>query len=102
MTDAILVTKHAMVRYLERKHGRKVKRLCREVRKAGDVAVLQAMERDHGLDVDELRAEMLAPPVRTALFGGASAIKHGGVKFLFGDGKIITVVPTAGRTRGGL
>ncbi len=94
MIDALLVTKHAMVRYLERKHGRKVKRLCREVRKAGDVAVLQAMEAEHGLDVDELRAEMLSPEVRTALHGGASGIKRDGVRFVFADGKIITVTPT--------
>lgn len=91
---APIVTAHAMVRYLERKHGRMVKRLCRTVRKSGDVAVLRELAANHGLDRAALQAEMLAPPVCEAMAAGARAVKHGGVWFVFENSRIVTVTPT--------
>ena len=91
-----VVTKHAMVRYLERKRGEKVKRLCRDVRKAGDFAVVNALVTHHGLDVPALIDEMLAQPVVEAFEAGAKAIKHDGVKFVFDNGHLVTVTPVAG------
>ena len=88
-----LVTAHAMVRYLERKRGERVKRICRKARKLGDGAVLTELSACHGLDQGALVREMLAPPVVDAWRAGANAVKHDGVKFLFADGKVVTVVP---------
>ena len=89
-----LVTNHAMVLYLERKHGRMVKRLCRQVRKAGDHAVIAELAEKHDVDLDALRREMLSPVVVEAFRAGAKSIKFGGVRFFFAGGKIVTVTPT--------
>lgn len=89
------VTMHAIVRYLERKHGLNVKRLCANVRRSGDPAVVNELVAKHGFDIDAVKAEMLAPPVVEAFEAGARAVKYAGVRYLFGNGKIVTVTPTA-------
>ena len=88
------VTMHAMVRYLERKRGQKVKRLCREVRKAGDHAIIAELTENHDLSVTDLAKEMLSKPVVEAYRAGARCIKYNGARFVFGDGKIVTVTPS--------
>lgn len=89
-----IVTAHAMVRYLERKHGRMVKRVCREARKLGDGAVLTELSASHGLDQQALTDEILSPTVVDAFRVGATRVKHDGVCFVFAGGKIVTVTPT--------
>lgn len=91
-----LVTAHAMVRYLERKRGKQVKRICRKARKLGDGAVLTELSACHGLDQGALIDEMLSAPVLGAFAAGAVSIKHGGVRFVFAGGKLVTVTPTNG------
>lgn len=93
----LTVTRHAMVRYLERKHRRKVKRLCSDVRRDGDLAIIAALSEKHGLVVADLISEMLAPPVVAAYRAGAKAVKHDGVRFVFGDRAVVTVTPTVTR-----
>lgn len=88
------ITMHAMVRYLERKHGRKVKRLCAKVRAGGDHAVVTELVANHGLDQGALEREMLAPAVVEAFQAGATAVKHDGVRFVFQGHRIVTVTPT--------
>lgn len=96
MNTEPIITNHAMVRYLERKHGRMVKRLCREVRATGDYAIVAELTERHGLNLADLKAEMLAPPVLDAFRAGARAVKHDGVRFVFQDGHVVTVTPTFG------
>jgi hypothetical protein len=90
-----IVTQHAMVRYLERKHGRNIKALCRAAFKAGDAAVLKQMVAVHGLDIAALKAEILTPPVLAAMAAGAKAIRHDGVRFVFQNHCVVTVTPSA-------
>lgn len=57
-----------------------------------DHALVRWMERVQGLDADALRDHILSPELEKALKMGAKKFRAGGIEYVLGDGKIITVV----------
>lgn len=61
--------------------------------RVSDHAVIRYLERKHGFDFDGVRAEILTPDRVAAIRAGATSIRHDGIKFVVKDGVIVTTVP---------
>lgn len=57
-----------------------------------DHAVLRYIERKHGVDVDGLRA-IISEIVQSAVRAGASKVSHDGMTFVLRNGVVCTVIP---------
>lgn len=61
--------------------------------RVSDHAIVRYLERKHGFDFDAIRAEILTPDRAAAIRAGATSIRHDGVKFVVKDGVIVTTLP---------
>ena len=64
-----------------------------------DHAVLRYLEREHGLDVDAVRAHLAGRAVNAVRLG-ALAVSVGKVKLVLRDGVIVTAIRTDWPTKG--
>jgi hypothetical protein len=60
--------------------------------RVSDHAIIRFLERKHGFDFEALRREILTPSRVLAIKSGAKAIDHDGVSFKVADGTITTVI----------
>lgn len=83
-----IVTDHCALRYLERVLDVDIG----SIEARGESVRLIRLCRDLGITTDALKAAILAPPVRAALYAGASRALYAGVWIAFSQGRVTTVL----------
>lgn len=68
------------------------KRQSDEMPSVTDHAILRLAERKYGLNVEQLKKELLSEPIRQALRVGATRIKHDRMEYILKDGLVVTVI----------
>jgi hypothetical protein len=87
MSDAVLVTNHALVRYMRRKKQADLLDLCRGA--GSDSERLARLSMCHGVDVEAVRDEV-AGLCRRGVDVGANAVKVDGLKFVLKGSSVVT------------
>lgn len=94
MTSSVVVTNHAVVRWIERHDGIDLSEVRAAVGGGSgrdvDAAILAALAAG-GIDPHAVRRRILTPAVLLAVRSGACSVRVGGVRLVIADGRIITV-----------